>query len=253
MANSKRHGPASTLPVRRCSSLHAPLHQVLHMPCNASSCRILLLVPGAALLCSCLYFDRIDYPDDWGKESGALLANGCPDLSGTYATRPAQAHPADLPAAPMLHEILGAGGLSAVSRGDRPWPELAAATTASFQPEGDWLHLRFSDDAGHTAELHFKRKHWWGGLTEGADAMYQCLQLERGVVLGIDGARRPAFQLPYPYHPDDVATVFLSRELDGSLTVNYRTLSLGIERSLIGSHAGWVGGIWWRYPPVRHR
>lgn len=80
--------------------------------------------------------------------------------------------------------------------------------------------------------------------------MFQCVELESGPALGFDGSRKPIFTVSYPISPADLSLVFLSKGQDGSLIVNYRTARVGIERSLIGSSAGWVGGVWWRYAPV---
>ena len=217
---------------------------------SSSAWRVVLMAPVALVLSSCVYFDRIDYPEDWGKSAEGVLADGCPDLSGTYQTRATQAHPAGLGSFPTLDEVLGPGGLGDMYGRDKSWPALPGATTATLRSEGNWLHVQFRNEAGGTAELRFKWKHWWGGTVEGADAMYQCLKLEQGAALGIDGSRRPGFAVPYAFHPSDAAVVLLSRGADGSLTVNYRTARVGIERSMIGSYAGWLGGIWWRYPSV---
>jgi hypothetical protein len=211
---------------------------------------VALMAPAAFVLASCVSFDRVDYPKGWGGSAAALLANGCPDLSGTYDTRPTDAYPAGLATSPTLNEILGPGGLSDVYGRDKPWPALPGATTATLTSDGDWLYVHFRDDAGGVADLKFKRKHWWGGTIDGADAMYHCQKLEQEAVLGIDGSRRPSFAVPYSFHASDVAFVFLSKGWDGSLIVSYRTARVGIERSLVGSYAGWVGGVWWRYTPV---
>lgn len=211
---------------------------------------VALLAPATFVLAGCAVFDRVDYPEGWGGSAPAILANGCPDLSGTYDTRPTDSYPASLSTSPTLNEILGPGGLSDVYRRDKPWPALPGATRAMLTSDGDWLSVRFLDDAGGVADLRFKRKHWWGGTIEGADAMYHCQKLEQDAALGIDGSRRPSFAVPYSFNERDVGIVFLTKGSDGSLIVSYRTFRVGIEKSLIGSYAGWVGGVWWRYAPV---
>lgn len=112
------------------------------------------------------------------------------------------------------------------------------------------MHVRFGDGTEGAGTLSFKRKQWWGGFVEGSDALYQCLELEQGRALGFDGPRRKLSSVPYLFAEGDVAFVFLSKARDGSLIVNYRTDRIVITGSLIGSHARWVGSIWWRYPPV---
>lgn len=211
---------------------------------------VALLALATCVLASCVSFDRVDYPEGWGGSAPAILANGCPDLSGTYDARPTDSYPTSLSSSPRLNEILGPGGLSDVYGRDKPWPALPGATRATLTSDGDWLSVRFRDDAGGVADLKFKRKHWWGGTVEGADAMYHCQKLEQDAALGIDGSRRPSFVVPYSFSVSDFGFVFLTKGLDGSLIVSYRTFRLGIEKSLIGSYAGWVGGVWWRYAPV---
>jgi hypothetical protein len=218
------------------------------------ACRFAVHATAALVLAGCVVFDHVDYPKGWGGSTAAPLANGCPDLSGTYETHFVDAHPSGLAASPTLDQLLGAGGLSDVYRKGKPWPALPGATTVTLRSDGDWLFVHFQDDAGGIADLKFKRKHWWGGVIEGADAMFHCQQLEKSAALGIDGSRRPSFPVPYRFSERDSAFVFLTKGRDGSLIVSYRTAAVGIERSVIGSYAGWVGGVWWRYPratPVR--
>jgi hypothetical protein len=76
--------------------------------------------------------------------------------------------------------------------------------------------VRFRDDAGGVADLKFKRKHWWGGTIEGADAMYHCQKLEQDAALGIDGSRRPSFVVPYSFSVSDFGFVFLTKGSDGA-------------------------------------
>jgi hypothetical protein len=192
----------------------------------------------------------LDTPREWESSPGALVSNGCPDLSGTYGTRATDAYPPDVGTYPALNEILGPSGLHDAQGRNHPWPALPTATTATFTSSADWLYVRFRDDAAGEVTLRFKHKHWWGGFVEGSDAMYQCKELELGPTLGFDGSRKPIVAVPYWFALGDVNFVFLSKARDGSLIVNYRTDRVFITGILIGSHARWVGGIWWRYPVV---
>jgi hypothetical protein len=202
------------------------------------------------LLASCASPQSLEHPQGWGSSPETLLPNGCPDLSGTYSTRATEAYPPYLGVFPTLSEILGSSLLHDAQGRNRPWPAVAGATTATFTSDGDWMHVRFRDDVEGEGALSFKKKHWWGGSVEGSDAMYQCLELEQGRALGFDGPRGQIISVPYLFSEGDVAFVFLSKARDGSLIVNYRTDRIFITGILIGSHARWVGSIWWRYPPV---
>ena len=202
------------------------------------------------MLTGCAALEPLDHPHAWGPSPGAVLSNGCPDLSGTYATRATGAYPADVAVYPPLSDILGPSMLRDAQERDRPWPTSPGATTATFASSGDWLYVRFRDDAEGEIALQFKRKNWWGGSTHGSDAMYQCLELELGPTLGFDASRRPIFAVPYLFAEGDVDFVFLSKGHDGSLIANYRTNRGFITGLLVGSHARWVGSVWWRYPAV---
>ena len=191
----------------------------------------------------------LHHPRRWASSPETILPNGCPDLSGTYGTRATDAYPANAGRLPPLNEILGPGGLSDVYKQGKPWPVLPSATTASFTSERNWLYVRFCDDTRRAATLRFKRKHWWGGAIEGADAMYSYQKLELGPALGINGARQPSFALPYPATKGDVSVVFLSKGQDGSLIVNYRTVHVDLVPG-IGIFGSTPGSSWWRYPPV---
>lgn len=208
------------------------------------------LATAALLLAGCASLEPLDHPQGWDSSPGTVLSNGCPDLSGTYAIRATGVYPADVGVYPPLNEILGLSGLRDAQRRNRPWPALPHATTATFTASGDWLYVRFRDDAEGEVTLRFKRKNWWGGSTDGSDAMYQCLELELGPSLGFDAPRRPIFAVPYLFAEGEADFVFLSKGRDGSLIVNRRTDRVFITGSLIGSHARWIGSIWWRYPPV---
>jgi hypothetical protein len=208
------------------------------------------LAAAALLLAACASLEPLDHPNGWRSSPSTALPNGCPDLSGTYATRANGAYPEHVGAYPLLNEILGPSALRDAQERDDPWPTSPDATTARFTASGDWLYVHFRDEAEGEVGLRFKRKNWWGGSTEGADAMYQCLELELGPTLGFDGPRRRIFAVPYLFAEGDVNFVFLSKGQDGSLIVNYRTNRVFITGSLIGSHARWVGSVWWRYPPA---
>lgn len=208
------------------------------------------LAAATLLLAGCASLEPLDHPHAWGSSPDKVLPNGCPDLSGTYATRATAAYPGNVEVRPPLNEILGPSVLRDAQGRDRPWPTSPGAMTARFTTSGDWLYVRFRGDTGGETPLRFKRKNWWGGSTDGSDAMYQCLELELGPALGFDGSRRPIFAVPYLFAEGDVNFVFLSKGQDGSLIVNYRTDRVFITGSLIGSHARWVGSVWWRYPPV---
>ena len=205
---------------------------------------------GTFLLVGCATLEPLEHPNGWSSNPDAVLRNGCPDLSGTYATRATAAYPANVEIYPLLNELLGPSALRDAQERDRPWPTAPGATTGTFTTSGDWLYVRFRNEAEKDVGLKFKRKNWWGGSTEDSDAMYQCLELELGRTLGFDGSRGPISGVPYVFAEGDVNFVFLSKARDGSLIVNYRTDRVFITGTLIGSHARWVGSAWWRYPPV---
>ena len=212
-----------------------------------------LVAPSLAttfLLVGCASLEPLDHPHGWSSSADMVLPNGCPDLSGTYATRATGAYPANVEVYPLLNEVLGPSVLRDAHERDRPWPTSPGAATATFTASGDWLYVRFRDEAESEVALKFKRKRWWGGSKEGSDAMYQCLELELEHTLVFDGSRRPISAVPYVFAEGDVNFVFLSKAQDGSLIVNYRTDRVFVTGSLIGSHARWVGSAWWRYPPV---
>lgn len=150
---------------------------------------------------------------------------------------------------PPLGEVLGPNLLHDANGREGAWPALRSAQTATFTSSGDWTHVRFHDDADGKATLRFKRKAWWGGSVDGSDAMYQCLGLEQGPVIGFDGPRKALWSVPYLASEGDLAFVFLSKAADGSLIVNFRTDRILVTGLLVGSYR-WVGSVWWRYPPV---
>jgi len=191
----------------------------------------------ALLLAGCAGVNRVDQPQGWAGSPIPLLPNGCPDLSGTYDTHPSDTHPADGESHPLLNEILSRRGLLDGQLRDLPWPELPGATTATFEPSGDWLYVRFGNGAGGETTLSFKRRHWWGGDLKGAHATYHCLvELELGPTLALDASRSPIFAVSTKF----VNSWFLSKGRDGALIVNYRT----------GDAWRWFDSIWWRYPAV---
>jgi hypothetical protein len=201
------------------------------------------LAAAALLLTGCA---SLDYPQDWGSSPGTVLPNGCPDLSGTYATRATGAYPANVEVYPPLNEILGPSWLAVTDRQDRPWPALPHATTATFTASEDWLYVSFRDDAEGEVALKFKRRHWWGAFTDGSDATYHCLvELELGPTLGFDGSQKGLSIVVGVLPVNEDTFVFLSKGRDGSLIVNYRNLQV-----FFPFYWGWAHSFWWRYPPV---
>jgi hypothetical protein len=199
------------------------------------------MAAATLLLAGCVGPRPVDHPQGWDESPAPLLANGCPDLSGTYDTRPSDSYPADVEIRPLLNEILGARGLREGELRDVPWPELPGTTTATFEPSGDWLYVRFGDGAGGETTLSFRRRHWWAGDLKGVQATYHCLmELELGPTLAFDGSFSLIFALPYIDFGHEKYW-FLSKGRDGALIVNYRAGN--------GPWA-WVASIWWRYLPV---
>ena len=170
-------------------------------------------------------------------------------MSGTYSTRAAEAYPPGVTVLPPLGEILGPNLLHDAQRREDPWPALRSARTATFTSSGDWTQVRFRDDADGEATLVFKRKAWWGGSVDESDAMYQCRELEQGPVAGFDGPRKALWSVPFLASEGDIAFIFLSKAVDDSLIVNFRTDRMLVTGLLVGSYR-WVGSVWWRYPPV---
>lgn len=211
------------------------------------------LTATSLLLGGCASLEPLDHPHAWESSPGTALPNGCQDLSGTYAIHATGAYPAKAGTYPLLNEILGPGALRDAQERSLPWPASPSATSATFTASADWVHVRFRDASAGEVALKFKRKDWWGGATEGSDAMYQCLELELGPALGFDGSRKPIFSVPYWFAEDDVGFIFLSKARDGALIVNYRVNRVFITGILAGSHARWVDSIWWRYPAVLPR
>lgn len=208
------------------------------------------LVSGMLLLTGCASLEPIDHPKEWGSSLEKPLPNGCPDLSGTYSTRANAAYPVNVDISPPLNEIFGPIWIFDTQVRDRPWPALPGATMVTLAQNADWLNVRFHDDAKGEATVRFKKKHWWGGVLEGADSMYQCLELELGPALGFDGAREHAWLPLFVVSSRDYAFIFLSKARDGSLLVNYRIDRILLSPILIGPYASWIGSAWWRYPPV---
>jgi hypothetical protein len=104
---------------------------------------------------------------------------------------------------------------------------LPHATTATFTASEDWLYVSFRDDAEGEVALKFKRRHWWGGFTDGSDATYHCLvELELGPTLGFDGSQKGLSIVVGVLPVNEDTFVFLSKGRDGSLIVNYRNLQV---------------------------
>ena len=209
------------------------------------------------LLGGCASLDPVNEPKEWHASPGAVLTNGCPDLSGTYSIHPSGVYPSNLGLYPDLNEALSLIILRDFSNNrEKPWPELAGATKAVFSSEGEWLYVSLRNDREGQASLRFKRKSWWGGFHEGSDAMPLCMQLELGPALLFESGRRPLWAVPFGvgqaawFGEIEFDSVILSRARDGSLIVNYRTGRMFLTTILIGSYGRWVGNVWWRYPPV---
>lgn len=215
------------------------------------------LAVAVLLLAGCASLDPVDHPQEWRASPGEVLANGCPDLSGTYSIYPSGVYPSDMGMYPTLNEALSLIILRDFSKNrEKPWPELAGATKAVFTAEGEWLYVSFRDDVEGQASVRFKRKSWWGGFHEEADAMPLCMQLELGPTLLFESERRPLWAAPFGvgqaawFGETEIESVVLSKARDGSLIVNYRTGRMFITTILIGSYGRWVGNVWWRYPLV---
>lgn len=202
------------------------------------------------LLAGCAGIEPLDHPVQWRSAPGGVLENGCPDVSGSYDVRAAEAYPPHGGELPALTEVFGPGVLRGTGSPDQVWPALPAATTATLSATADRLQVRFRDKAEGEVSMTFRHQAWWGGSTKGAEGLFQCLELELGPALGLDGTRTLFAGVPHLFAQSDMAFVLLSRAQDGSLLVNHRISRVTLTGVLIGSQARWVTSVWWRYPPV---
>lgn len=244
-----------TVVVRMLSFQKLPNKSYFRLGCSYWPSVPLAIV--ALLPASCASLDPVDYPREWSARPSEVLANGCPDLSGTYSIQPSEVYPSGLGLYPRLNEALSPITLRDFANNqEKPWPELPGATKATFSAQGEWLHVILRDEVEGQVSVRFKRKSWWGGLHENADAMPLCIQLELGPTSLFESGRRPLWAAPFGvgqaawFGETEFESVALSKDRDGALIVNYRVGSMFITTILIGSYGEWVGNVWWRYPPV---
>lgn len=214
-----------------------------------------LLLLGVLLAGGCGVAPRPgDPPAAWAPSGAAPLADGCPDLAGVYATRPADVHPQGAARPLALHEVFGLDGhgvgVFGVRDEDRPWPTLAGAGTAAFTLDGDALVVRFRDAAAGEAVLALRR------LSEYAsdrkwDAYYYCRETDLGPAARFPGPRVPIGGVPGVYGELDLQIVSFFRGTDGALIVNHRTdrhRFTALPHGPAGSQVRTIDSTWWRYP-----
>lgn len=201
------------------------------------------LVSVALLLTGCA---SLDCPQEWGSSPGNPLLDGCPDLSGTYATRAIEAYPANVEIYPSLNDIFGPDGFIKVINPDKTLPALSDATSTTFKSDRDWLYVYFNNDSGEEIPLTFKRMQWLPTRLEGSISIYHCQKLEQGPALGLEGALLSKWGL---FTTHRFGVLYLSKGQDGSLIANYRTGKILFNPiSLV--YGDWVDSVWWRYPPI---
>jgi hypothetical protein len=219
-----------------------------------------MLFLGALLAGGCAVAPREgDPPVDWSPVRSAAQQNGCPDLAGVYADRPADVHPKAAASPLQLSEIFGLAakglGVFGARDPDRPWPVLAGATTVSFDTDDDALVVRFRDETAGEAllKLHgillFAPEHEW-------HAFYHCWDTDFGPAMRFPGPRVPIGGVPGVYGELDLQIVSLFKGTDGALIVNHRTdrhRFTAPPHGPAGSQVRTVASTWWRYPAVERR
>jgi len=200
-----------------------------------------------------------DPPAAWAPSRTALPPHGCPDLTGAFANRPADAHPRSAAQPLALHEVFGLDGrgvgVFGVRDEERPWPALPDAATATFTLDGDSLGVRFRDAAAGEAVLALRRlsvnaseRKW--------DAYYYCGDTDFGPAAHFPGPRVPIGGVPGEYGELDLQIVSLFRGTDGALIVRHRTdrhRFTAPPHGPSGSRVRTMGSTWWRYPAAERR
>jgi hypothetical protein len=213
-----------------------------------------LLILAALLAAGCASVPHpVDYPPGWVSIQKGALANGCPDLSGTYSTRAADAHPRNAEAPPPLNEVFelkaGGAGVFTLRTPERTWPSLPGATSAAFRSDGDALYVRFGRGALSEVALTFHRIEFVA-VDRDADAFFNCPPSAAGPAVRFASDRASIGGVPYVYSEFDMDVVLLFKAADGSLMVNYRTERIFLTSVVVGSQGETLRSRWWRYPPV---
>lgn len=216
-----------------------------------------LLVPAALLAGGCASVPHpVDYPPGWVSTRANALPNGCPDLSGTYSTRAADAHPRSAEAPPSLNaifELEGKGvGVFRARSPDWPWPTLPGATSAAFRSDGDSLYVRFREDTGGEAALKLRRNDFIA-VDRDSDAFFNCPPSEAGPAVRFASDRTSIRGVPYVFDESDMDVVLLFKGADGSLIVNHRTERIFLTSVIVGSQGETRRSRWWRYPPLERK
>ena len=227
------------------------------MPIDCRAWTAALWVSAALLAGGCASVPHsVGNPPGWVFSREVSQPNGCPDVTGAYSTRAADAYPqsaGDTPALNEIFELRGRGaGIFQPLTPDRHWPTLTGATMASFSSDGGSLCVRFRDDLLGVVTLKFSRIHFISADRD-SDAFYHCGESELGSALRFVGPRTRIRGWPYLFAEDDIEILSLFKAADGSLIVNCRTDRLLFTSLLLGSQVHTKSSVWWRYPPVESK
>ncbi|HUO74212.1 MAG TPA: hypothetical protein VMU39_25800 [Solirubrobacteraceae bacterium] len=128
------------------------------------------------------------------------------------------------------------------------WPELPPAKSVILRLDPESLLVRFIADDGSETPLTFRRYHF--NLQEKRyDDLFTCYPSDAGARLRFM-AEPESHSSTSPLVVEAGGTlVFLLRASDGSLIVQWRSESLSIWATMIGSHMRF-DSVWWQFPPT---
>lgn len=193
------------------------------------------------------------YPATWATIASASTADGCPDLTGTYANRGIDSHPSAAGEAPSLAEVFAAMALSKTATGPaawrRSWSSIPRdAVTVALRQTPETLTVSFADAAGNRTPIEFRRYRF--SLSEDrVDDLYACRTLYGEPTLRFFNEPHGHARVSILLIGGGGTIVSLLRAVDGSLIVNWRSDDLTITRFVLGSGYQ-VDNLWYRYPQI---
>ena len=214
--------------------------------------RVLICIAALAQFGCASMTGQVSYPASWPDLDRTQVANGCPNISGTFQNRPSEAWPVPTSDSPTLTNLFF--GLAHGRKIDAPsttvstWHFSADEITSTLRLEPERLDVIFTAKDGIASSVSFRRYHFDIG-EKIFDDLFTCYP-------GTSSARLRFFAEPESHSSSGMlyaeaggTLVFLLKAIDGSLIIQLRSESLKISTLILGSRMAF-NSIWLRFSPI---
>lgn len=225
----------------------------LRLVAAAASALVTTLLLSSCASVDASYNEAAPYPSSWASLQTPALADGCPDLSGTFSdsavdsTTSTRTTPTSI--ANVVQQVLRATRMY----WDGRLPEVkfpGPISLVKLTQTGDALSIEFLHPDDGTTSVTFYRFRWLANAPERIGRNFECHQFLEGPGLTLVGRIDRVSSSSLLGVGEDATQATLFRAADGSLVLRWQFQSFQATLFVVGTHKK-NESVWLKFGPVR--